>query len=461
MSILDYFKTIGQISRDAGSLSRLEADFRKLQLANIQLTRDYMIAKEEGLPYRGNQYRTYEGAVSAIDKKYNATADWGVFQTGNIIDIRSAFIIAEGVQVIDETEDESANDEVEFAKAFLSYNDLDREMAQDYAKEAEIEGKILIKLNWESDDEQVSARYISWQSKKYVVKTDPQDYTWYKEVLWKPNAESGEIKDEVIKEPYFVYKKFGGRVNRPNEAASKVMKCLSQIDDLDKALRDLREIDRLFAAPILVVTFADSMSAKIAQEDIDKMNWKIKKALCTTGTVAYIQPGTSGVDGLISEITNLAKMISGATGVPVHFLGLPDLMSNRATAENLMDLVYASTLKERQIWIGAYEEMIRKAMAIYNEKTGKAQKSDALDPDLISVEIPFISEKNWQAIEKVFLPLAIADKISDNLLLSKIPGVNIKEEMERKKQESEEKTPPQLKVDEHDFDSGSDEGLEE
>jgi hypothetical protein len=47
-------------------------------------------------------------------------------------------------------------------------------------------------------------------------------------------------------------------------------------------------------------------------------------------------------------------------------------MSNRATAENLMELVSASTLKERETWIGAYEEVIVKGMAMVNKLKNKA-----------------------------------------------------------------------------------------
>lgn len=451
MGLIQLFQNAAELRRNAGALANTQKALAVLKTAQIQLTRDYLLLKDEStMAYKGNAYGSYADAVVAIDEKYNGVAAWGTLQTGNIIDIRAAFIIAEGVQVSDATEDKSAEAELEFATAFLSYNDLDREMAQDFAKEAELEGKILIRLVWDKEDQMVMARYVSWLSKRYEVTVDPNDYTWYRSVGWRPTKDDVGATDVIkVEEPYFVYKKFGGRVNRPNDAAPKLMKCLTQVEDLDKALRDLREIDRLFAAPVLVVKFDDPKDAAQAQDDIDKMNWKIKKALCTTGEVSYVQPDSSGVDGLVNEITNLAKVVSGATGVPVHFLGLPDLMSNRATAENLMDLVYASTLKERQIWIGAYKEMLAKAMAIYNEEMGLAQKSNALDVNRLAVDIPFVSEKNWSNIKDVFVPLALGGLISKELLLSKIPGVNVADELDKDAEDEKnlmkkpkEKTPP-------------------
>jgi len=66
------------------------------------------------------------------------------------------------------------------------------------------------------------------------------------------------------------------------------------------------------------------------------------------------------------ETESLVKTISGTTGIPVHFFGYPELLSNRDTADNLVELIALSTSKERRTWIGAYEEVFQKAMVIYN-----------------------------------------------------------------------------------------------
>lgn len=387
--------------------------------------------------YTGNEYRSYGPAVKEISNKYKGNADWGVFQTGNIIDLRAAFIISEGINVIGDKKD--AAKELEFAEAFLKYNDLDREVPQELAKEAEIEGKILLKLAWEETDKKdkeagmVSLRFISWTDKNYKIKNAPEDYMDYIEAVWRPK--SG--KEETLKKHEFVYKKFGGRVSAPNDAQPKVMKCLTQIEYLDKALRDWREIDRLFATPTPHIECeTPQQAAKIMEEIKSNPNFKIKKFLAHTGKFSFAGPDIRGMTSLENEIITLAKMISGATGIPVHFLGLPDLLSNRATASNLGQLIYASTSKERQIWMGAYEESIAKAMVMYN-KNALAQKSGALDPSKITVEIPFPSEESWLHYEKVWLPLWLSGKISDELALSLLPGIDAKAEMERRKKDEE------------------------
>lgn len=438
MNAIQFFKSIGRLRRDAIALDRSTKEITMLRESNLQFQKDAMLYRQEDeKKYVGNEYRDYGRAIEELDRKYNGIAEWGVFQAGNIIDLRAVFIIAEGVKVT-KIDPEARDDEMEFANAFLEYNDLDREMAQEFSKEAEIEGKILVKLAWEPDDEQIAARFISWTSKKYKVICDPLDYMWYKTVEWTP---TGDTKAETIEEPYFVYKKFGGRLNQPNTAVPRTMKCLTQIESLDKALRDWREINRLFSAPVPVVQYETALQAQQAQTDLDKINWKVRKALSMVGEFSFVQPSMSGIDSLEREIITLAKMISGTTGVPVHFLGLPDLLSNRSTAENLMEMIFASTLKERQIWIGAYSEMIAKAMAIYNDAMGQAQSSTALDPQTIKIDIPFYSAQYWSMIKDILIPLSLSGKISDELILSKIPGIDALEEIAKRDAEESKNAP--------------------
>lgn len=419
-------------------LSRLRAENERLRDVQFQMTKNILDARwiddEETGKYAANRYRSYPIAVQAINDKYNKIAKWGVIQTGNIIDLRAAFTIASGVKVFERVR-KTAAPEMAFVNAFLKYNGLSPRDGQlnayEFAKESEIEGKILLRLFWDEDDQMVSVRYVSWLSKKYTVNANPSDYLDYESVVWKEND-----KEVKIEWPDFVYRKVGGRVNDPNSAAPKIMGALTKIDDLDAALTDLRKINSLFSAPIFTVIFENATDAKKAQTDMETTNWKIGKGLCTNGKPSYIQPTMAGVDSLEKEIISCAKMISGSTGIPVHFLGLPDLLSNRATADNLTELIFAATLKEREAWKMTYSEMIEKAMAIMNTKSGNDQKTTRLDVKKLTIDIPFISQKDWDQVEKVLLPLSLAGKITDELILSKIPGIDVDEELDRKEREN-------------------------
>lgn len=428
--LTDVQKARYAVASQKGQVTKLQNMVTELN----HLVRDDILSMTDRVgKYRGNAYRTYELAVKAINEKYNGTADWGVLQTGSIIDLRAAFIIGEGLKIV--KKDKDANAEYDWVMQFLEYNDLDQEVTQEFAKEAEIEGKIALKLAIEKTKDKkgymVSTRYVSWTENGYVITANPQDYMQYETMKWMPPKGN---KEEVLKEHEFVYKKFGGRINKPNSATPKVMRCLMQIESLDKALRDWREIDRVFAGPILGVECKTNEDRKSVHEALKDKNWKLKKIFIATARLYYAQFDIKGVESLENEIITLAKMISGTTGVPVHFLGFPDLMSNRAVADNLMQLVHAATTKERVTWRGAYEEVIAKSMVMYNTKT----KLTPLDHKKIGVEIPMITREHWLRLEKVYLPAAVAGKISDESFQALLPGFDV--EAERVRKEAKEKS---------------------
>jgi len=427
-----------------GRITKLEDNTHKLQY----LVKDSILALTDAVAgYAKNPYPTYQSAVVEINRKYIGTADWGVLQTGSIIDLRAAFIIGDGVTITDKEPGDEPSAELEWVEGFFKYNDLDREVVQEFAKEAEIEGKIALKLAVEEDREEdeevdekdkkwkVSVRFISWLDKKYEVTTNPNDYLDYQKLAWK---ETGTTKAETLEAKEFVYKKFGGRIMNPNEAAPKIMKCLPQIEGFDRALWDWRNINHIFAGPVLYAKCEDKAEVDLMLNAFDDKNFKLKKILAGTAEMSFIKLDTGGTSSLEKEIADLAKVISGNTGVPVHWLGFVDLMSNRATAEDLINMINGATTKERQTWIGAYEEVIKKAMVMWNNAAEKGMsKEKQLDPDKIKVDIPIITKMHYDRLEKIFLPAVIAGKISDEAFLAMIPGLDVKAEMERKKEKEE------------------------
>ena len=418
---------------------------RKSMKTQMLVIDDILTARaEERGKYKGNEYGSYKEAVAEIVSKYNAKADWGVIQTGNIIDLRAAFIIGQGINIVDKTTDpDNADREIAWAEQFLEFNGLDEVTAIQFATEAEIEGKFLGRITLEPVDKAIdekekmaSVRFVSWAKRKYKVKTDQEDYTDYQSVKWTGKS-TGDYKWKaaILKPSEFVYIKFGGRIDEPNETQPKIMKCLTQIEHLDKALRDLREINRLFAAPTPYFKAktkeeADGIMAEIAKNP----NFRIKKAISATAEFMFVSPDVSGVENLINEIITMIKIISGTTGVPIHFLGLLDLLKNRSTGENTRELMIAATTKERSAWKGGFYEMIKKGMDKYNATIykQKGSYSDRLDPRKIGVELPVHTQEQWDHLEKVLIPASQLGIISKEFVRDQIPGINSKVEEKRK-----------------------------
>ena len=374
----------------------------------------------------GNAYRDYLTTIKEIASKYEGAAEWGVLQTGNVIDVRAAFIIGQGVAAVPSSPDFKGSPEMEFVKAFMEYNDLDREMAQEFAKEAEIEGCFLGQLAWNDEDQMISLQFQSRVDRAYTITHKPKDYAWYTTAAWK---ESGAVLDTILEEPDFVYVRFGGRVHRINAPMPKVGKCLTQIESIDKALRDWREINNLFASPIPVIECTDEKSAEAMAAKVAGINWKLRKVITIVGKLSINSPDMQGgVDSIDKEIIVNAKMVSGTTGCPIGFMGFGDLTTKLGSGSEITsDLINASTSKERTTWIGAYTQIIRKAMALYNANS----KLTPLDPEAVKVIIPFVTSEAWARIIDIYLPLYNSSAISLEALLSQIPNMDVEAEMEK------------------------------
>lgn len=413
MQMPDIFKTKKLILRELKQLQQTAID------VNVQLAAIESVTQTAS----GNPYPGYEQAIVELGKKYDGVAQWGNFQARTIIDVRAAFTIGNGIvaKAVDPKTGKPAGEgqfqkELDFINAFIKYNNLDEEGAQDFAKEAEIEGRTLFRLVPDPEKQQVGIRFISFTSKKYKVEADPDDYMHYTAVKYK--VESGS--EVVINEGDFIYKKFAGRVDKVNDVMPKTATILRQLEDLDKALKDLRAINNLFAAPTPHFNCEDAASATDLYNRLQKINWKIGKLLVTTkATFALVGADSAGAESLVKEITNIVKIISGVTGIPVHFLGLPDLMSNRSTSTDLFEMIIASTNRERKTWVGVYEELFKAAIKIANDQFGLG-----LNVDCISCDIPQITSEKLKELTEVWLPLYRDNVIDLDYFLSMIPNAD-------------------------------------
>lgn len=416
---------------------QLAEENRRLVKIQELLVDDILTVSEKETTYTGNRYKTYSDAVTAISDKYAGTADWGVIQAGNIIDLRSSYIIGQGLKV---SADEGGESELEWAQNFIEKNQLDHELAQDLAREAEIEGKVLIKLFPISPPEvvgepipeiNIGIRWISWTTNKYTVNVDKEDYLQIENVTWQPTT-GGEVK---LLPNIFVYKRFAGRLDVINDTVPRTGKCLTQIENLDMALRDWRQINKLYAAPTPHITCENAEQAKKLSEQIDSVNWKVGKFFSHTGELAFAQPDASGQQALENEIITLMKVISGCTGVPINALGCPELTTKYgADNQMMMDLITTATSKEREVWRGAYTELIIKAMKMWNAVSHKTP----LNPELIHVEIPMVTKEQWDRLINVWLPLFNSQAITLPTLLEQVPGLDVEAEVQAREEADEE-----------------------
>ncbi len=335
-----------------------------------------------------SKFNSYSKQVTQLGKLYDNTADWGCMIAKNVIDMRTAFSVGTGVRVIKHKDFEGdATRELAWCKEFMRFNNLDEEMPQEYAKEAEIEGKILLRLLVDTAAKNVRIVHVPWRQFNYEVTTPAFDFFNYTRVKYDGHNDDTSFD---LDPPWFVYKRFGGGASRINKTPPKTAFILREMEDLDKAIVDWRKINRIFAAPTPVFTTESKQTAQELQQWLDDNNWRIGKALVLGGLdIKYELIGWTG-DGyttLKEETQALVKTISGTTGIPVHFLGYPELLSNRDTAENLIELIVLSTNKERNTWMGGYEEVFQKAIMIANTFLGTSLNHMAVDAVIDELEL--------------------------------------------------------------------------
>jgi hypothetical protein len=371
--------------------------------------------------YTGNPYPTYDAAITELARKYEGVAEWGILMTKNIIDLRAAFIIAGGIKVQAKNgQEDLAERELSFLQEFFRENKLDFGMTQEFAKEGELEGRFLAKLIPDSERKNINLRFIPYTSAKYQVKSNPDDYSEYLKV---EIPASGTAVAITLEEDEFVYAKFSGRVNKVNELMPKVASILRQIEDVDKALYDLRKMNRLFASPTPYFETQDRLAAQSMHDRLKEIRWNVGKFLVGPAKFSMVSMDAAGATSISSEIMMNMKIVSGATGVPVNFLGLPELMSNRSTSGDMFEFIGSSTNKERITWLGVYNEIIRKAILMANDKFNLG-----LDPEIVEIVLPPVSSEKTQELTTVWLPLYEAGVLSLKAMLSKIPDIDVESE---------------------------------
>ena len=384
---------------------------------------------EDGVAITGNEYTGYDEATRELARKYDGSGDWGNQIAQILIDARATAICGAGLKV---SAPEGNVAEDEFIARFLDHNGLDEENLITFAKDGEIDGKILIKLVKELDDQGkpiVGVRLLPWSELEYKVIVEKDDYKKIKGVTYK-------LEDQVLtmsNPEEFIFFKLSGRTTKVNETRSKVAKVIMQMENLDRALQDLRKINKLFAHP---TPWAQTQTMEEANDLVglvETKKWKIGKFLAGTADFSFKGADLSGGDSLIKEIVTNVQLISGGTGIPPHFLGFPELMSNRATAENLMEMIVLATGPERKVHVGGWKEVVTKAMLLQNKLD-----NGSLNPEVVTVDIPYTSNEALEEVITVWLPLRESMYISEDTFLSKIPGVD--PEKEKKKLEEEKGT---------------------
>jgi hypothetical protein len=410
MGLMDYILPNRRIRELEGKVRELQR-MRDVYLAGGVET----IAADDGT----NPYTTKEAQVAEIIRKFHGIADYGNQFVQRIIAVKTSFVMPKGVGLaVEDAAADPAEAEMEFLEQFLDYNDLNQELALDLLKEKEIEDGILVRLDWNLADSQVEIRYVSWSDTRYALTPAVAgDYRYIGSASW-------TYEDRQVTLPWeqFVYTAFNRRANSFTGYPG-LGSVLRECEDADKILRDWRKISHLFAKQTPYFKCKDRQEVDATTAAISDSGWKIGQSLVGTAEFSLVYPEGITVDLLMQELLNKVKMISGATGVSVHFLGFPDVMSNRATADAMQAPVEVVSQGELGRWLGFYEELFDKAIVMRNRYLGPP-----LRPGLVKPQIVRYTPQQMTDAKDVWIPAFEKNLVSRREARAKLPDIQVDDE---------------------------------
>ena len=373
----------------------------------------------------GNQYNTKVLAVEAIYAKYMNLATWGCQLAQRIIGHRKALVMPYGVksQPSDNAiaKNFEAKDEKEFIDRMLDYNNFNEGKEDTLCKYAELEGQMLVEMKWDKEGDGISGlpRIMrrSWYDMQYKVIPTEDDPDEISTIEW-----DGGAQRLVTGKDKFVFVAF----NDVDFIGMPVMAyILMECEGLAKALSGWRKANKYFAkwTPFFKAETWDE--AKSIMEWIKAAGWKIGQGAAGRG-MEMVGPGTGPADTLYSEIKTNAQIISGATGIPVHYLGFADVLSNRAAATELTEPMEVIALTDMVKWRGFYEQVFDMAIEMRNKELIGKLRTGMIKPKLAPV-----SDRQFGRLVKFWLEARKSGLVSKELFVEQIPDINAKEELKR------------------------------
>lgn len=399
------------------------------------------------------KYNNYPDYPSMVQESYDMFLNKSKFGGeiyGALVDSRVAFTGGEGVSVT------SDNKKVQkWARGWIKANKLDGVRNIRFLETGELEGKNLVVLNktmkpprWLNQGKPyVSATAIPWGNCNYNVKRNDKNSDIIESITYKEKGAQGAEK--TISADTAVYVQLGGTDSEYNNTVNGMLRSLTASKNASRALYDLRRVGNLFGFPKQI--YKVDLSKPGAQQTIKTIENHFKagpvppnEAYIGGAEFNYGSPGRGGVETLLEDLKAAFRILSLNTGLPIHFLAWPELMSNRATAENLLELINNKTKTPRLIWEDSYTEMLYKARVMTIDDIGpsaagiEAGEIEAFLNADIQVKLPLATMSQLQQIVNVWMAILDVKGISMETFRNMLPGIDPALEKKLVKKEKEE-----------------------
>lgn len=380
-----------------------------------------------------NNYKNYPIQLKAIYDMYKGEADYGSELVQAIIYTIAVFIAGEGVSAF------SKNPKTqEYLDKFIKNNKLESYGILGKVETGLLEGKNLLTLTPVKKEKEgesfIKLNSFSYYEYKYALTFD--------EISGEFENAKYKIKDkdkEIISKQAVFVKLAGTECDNVN-TTNRLHCCLTQIENFSRAAFDLRNNSHLFGKlfPYFKFDYQDpdsDIQIQSLKKDLNAGNFKPGTSYVGKADFDLKTPGTGAQEVVEKDMLTSLKIISINTGIPIFLLAWPELMSNRAVSETMLEQINSSTKKERAIWEDAIKEAIKKSMVMAID-AGFERESII---DEFYVKIPLVTLFMLEMITKVWQPLMDAKVISMDTLRNQIPGINPADEKKLLNEENEER----------------------
>ena len=398
-----------------------------------------------------NDYFDYASQVNEIYRKWLGKSSWGNSQLQSLVNLLASFTCAQGATI--SSPDENFKYWVE---SFFRFNRSGQGSLLNIVANAHLSGKAVIRLkpkkymNPSREGVFIQLFEYSERMKYYIVLQDnetkdiregfyliPQDEMIEATEEWEAMFRSFGVIDDVPLDTSSVpkeklldsvgnhlhYLRFGK--DRLNKEVPDLGSILIECENYDRALKGLRKLNHFGANITPYWKCQNSNEVMKLKNELKASGWTVGKGFIGTAELSYVTAkNNTAQDALLKEMEQAAMRMTSQTGVPVHYLGFVQLMSNRSTADSLWDLVSTSTARYREaladfmydVLVDAQQMYIDNSIDfIYMDKKTKKKVTAKLDNLVRDFEItfPVIDYQNFMNTVKG-LSIAFNDGIIDS-----------------------------------------------
>lgn len=397
-----------------------------------------------------NLYMDYCSQISQVIQMKTGGTEYGSWVLNTVINFLSAFILGENaIPYYTGTDDEERESFNEWVREFLTFNNTYNGTFRPVIIEAVSFGRAVssLKLATKTNGQQgVKLWNISQEQDQYDIlneKGEPNIPFFF----WSPELDSWQIKlnDSNAKDStqqtlnsindnlQLLNFSLVADVNQPSYKPHFV---LTEIENMDRALKDIRALNDKGAriTPVWEVSTDNEYNKLTAV--LKKIKWKIGQGVVGTGKFHYEVADTGkAVKGLLQEFEMNGQSVSATCNIPVHYIALTTLMSNRSTAETLYDVILHGTANEREKLKDYLKDMYIKAQQMYIDSVEGSTLTKLVTDFTVPIEV--IDKSRFKEMVESYAILYQNGVIGKTGFRKIVPNVDPKEEEESVKNEEE------------------------